>query len=333
MKTKKSLSIVCIGSVCQDIFFPTEAGIKISTPEDLLAQEKIAFELGAKYKVEERHESIGGCAGNVASGLAKLGVETACYSSIGGDALGKWIKKALEKNKVEVKLIAQEKKAVSDLSAIIVDKKSGERIIFSNQKANGQLKIKEEKIKDFAWFFVGDLHGNWEENLDKIIQIAQAHKIKIAYNPRQSNIHDNPHKIIQSIAFADILFLNKDEAMELVAVLDKTLSKKELTDENFLLDKMREMGAGIAVITDGVRGAWAKSETEVCFLAGQKVAAVDSTGAGDAFSSGFLAAQLKKENLEESVRWGIANSAHEVQFYGSIQGLLNEEAIKKYESA
>ena len=82
-------------------------------------------------------------------------------------------------------------------------------------------------------------------------------------------------------------------------------------------------------MTDGVRGAWASDGTETFFVPGRKVKALDSTGAGDAFASGFLGSYLKEKTLKECLDWGIANSSNEVQFYGSIDGLLDEEGILK----
>jgi sugar/nucleoside kinase (ribokinase family) len=321
--------IICIGSACKDIFFPTAEGEVSETPEDLLSQKKITFELGAKYKIEERAEALGGCAANVAVGMSRLGIETACYSHIGDDENSKWIKKQLKKDRVDTSFIKYEKNFPSDLSAIVIDKNSGDRVIFSNQKVNAKLKIIESEIKDAEWFFIGDLHGEWEEKLDEIYVLAKKHGIKIANNPRQANLRDNPKKILEIIPKSDIVFLNKDEAIELVMVSGESCSKEELNDEICLLRKFQKMGAGIVSITDGVRGAWATDGKETVFAPGIKVLAKDTTGAGDAFTSAFLASHLKGKNLAECVQWGIAQSSSEVQFYGSIEGLLNEDEIEK----
>ena len=65
--------VICIGSGSKDIFFPTTEGITQETPDDLTAQKKIIFELGAKYHIDNRFESLGGCAVNQACGLRRLG--------------------------------------------------------------------------------------------------------------------------------------------------------------------------------------------------------------------------------------------------------------------
>jgi ribokinase len=319
--------IVCIGSACKDIFFPTAEGKVVETPEDILSQKKITFELGAKYKIEERAEALGGCSANVAVGLARLGVKTFCYSQIGDDENSKWIEKQLEKDGVDTILIKREKNFPSDLSAIVIDKNSGERVIFSNQKVNAKLKIIESEIKDAQWFFIGDLHGEWEKKLDEIYAIAQKYNIKIANNPRQANLHDNPKKILETISKSDIIFLNKDEAVELIFASGESFPESDLNDENRLLEYFQKMGAGVVSITDGVRGAWATDGKETVFAPGIKVKAIDTTGAGDAFTSAFLAAHLLGKSLAECVKWGIAQSSSEVQFYGSIEGLLGEKDI------
>ena len=320
--------VICIGSACKDIFFPTADGLIIETPEDLTSQVKLAFELGAKYKIESRFESLGGCAVNVACGLSKLGIEVDCYSKIGGDASGIWIAQELEKNNVGMDFIEIEKELPSDLSSIIVEQQSGERIIFSNQKVNGTLKIREEKLVGAGWFFIGDLHGNWEGHLDIIFEIARVGDVKVAFNPRQSNIHDNAEKILDMIPFTQILFINKDEAIEVVQIMNPGEDIGNLNDEEFLVKRIKESGAGVVALTDGSRGAWGCDDgNSVVHVAAQKVQAVDSTGAGDAFSSGFLASYIRGNDLDECLRWGIANGGNVVGFYGGVEGLLDENKI------
>jgi len=321
--------IICIGSACKDIFFPTGEGHIIETPKDILSQKKIQFELGAKYKIEDRHETIGGCAANVAVGMSKLGVDASCYSHLGNDKNADWILEELELEGVRTDLIRKDEELPSDMSAIIVDKDSGERIIFSNQKANGKLTIVKEEIEDAEWYFIGDLHGNWEEDLEDVVETAVGKKIKIIFNPRQSNIHDDAGEILKAIPFSEILILNKDEAMELISKDNEGYTDQELTDEKFLLTKIKELGAVTVVITDGTNGAWAANDENKIWAGAMLTEAADSTGAGDAFTSGFSAAYIKGKDLSECLSWGIANSSSSVKFFGGTEGLLKEDEIMK----
>lgn len=328
------MKVICIGSSTKDIFFPTSEGVIINTPEDITSQRKIAFELGAKFKIENRYEAAGGVAANVSQGLARLGIEVGCYSKIGDDALGEWIKKEIDKEGVNTEFVKKKKDCVSDLSAIIVDSRSGERIIFSNQKANGGLEIMPDEIKNSEWIFIGDLHGEWGKILDDIFKVAEENNIKIAFNPRQSNIHDDAKKIIEAIGKCEILLVNKDEAIEIVKNSQLPISNSQLlNDEIYLIKELEKLGPAVVAITDGKRGAWARDGNKIYFSSSTENSPADTTGAGDAFSSGFLAALIRQKTTEESLKWGIANGGNVVKYYGAKEGLLSEsDIIKKVET-
>lgn len=320
--------IICIGSSAKDIFYPTGEGQIIETPDDLESQKKFCFEFGAKYQIDDRFESIGGCAANVACSLACLGLETACYTKIGDDYIGKWIKEEMEKNKIITSLVEVEKNCKSDLSAIIIDQNSGEHTIFFNRDANEKLEIFADKLFGAEWFFVSALNGKWEENADKIIEIAKKNNTRIAMNPGQANMKENYQKVIKIIKNSEIIVSNKDEAIEIVDKLGE-FSKDELGNETFLIKKIAELGPKIVAITDGIRGAWGLDGNQILHVDALVRKAVDTTGSGDAFASGFLAAHLKEKDLAEALKWGIINSSNSVTEYGGQKGLLTQEKIEK----
>lgn len=323
--------LICIGSASKDIFFPTEKGIIIETPDDITSQRKIAFELGAKYQVDDRFEAPGGVAANVAQGMARLGVEAGCYSKVGDDMLGQWITEEIKKEGVDVSLLQVEKGVKSDLSAIIVDSKSGERTIFFNRDANERLEILPEKLGETEWIFVSALNGNpeksWEKLLEEILDIAKAKNVKIALNPGQRNIQDNAEKVLAAVKSSTVLILNKDEAIEIMSEKLEDKNEKLLNDEVYLLKELKKMGPQIVVLTDGLRGAWASDGEKVIHVESSNDKPIETTGAGDAFSSGFLSATLKGKSIEEAIRWGAANGGNVVNFFGAKEGLLREEEI------
>ncbi len=316
--------ILAIGSVTKDTFLPTSEGVLIETPEDLLSQKKIAFELGAKYHISDKHEALGGCSINVAVGMVKLGFEVQCYAPIGEDETGKWIKKELQREKIGIEKLVVIARHASDASSIVVDENSGDRVIFSGHDASEKFEIKSERIEDCDLVFVGDLSGDWKKNLDTIISVAKAKKIPIAFNPREKAIQEDSQKIIEASSACDFLFINKDEALEILAGIQRNVSESE-TD---LIKEFQKIGVKTVVLTDGVRGAWAGEKNEILHAeAILQMATVDTTGAGDAFVSGFLAAYLKERDLAVALKWGIANSSSSVTQYGGQAGLLNESEI------
>lgn len=323
--------IICIGSSAKDIIFPINDGEILETPNDLEAQKKIVFELGAKYQVTQgRHESIGGCAANVACGLARLGIETYCATRVGDDDAGSWMKKELEENGVKTNLVQVGKNHRSDLSAIIANIPSEDRIIFSDRDSNEKLEIESQDLEkvDAQWIFASSLNGNeqesWDKKLDRILSFVSEKEIRLIFNPGQKNIKSNLQKVLEAIAQTEMLIINKDEAIEIVDKLNDT-DKETLNDEKFLAEKLYNLGAKIVALTDGANGAWGFDGKEFLHIDAKKEKVADSLGAGDAFSSGFIAAHIKEKSLEECLRWGIENSTSVIQHYGAIEGLLKGE--------
>lgn len=326
---KKSYEIICIGSVSKDIFFPTDEGVVLETPEDITAKQKVAFELGGKYRVKDRFEAVGGVAANVATGLARLGRSVAAYSCIGGDEMGRYIVDALDKEHVATDLLCRYDDAKTDLSAIIVLTQSGERTIFHNRDANERLKIEGDMLVRAQWVFVSALNGDWKKNLATVLAAKEQYGFSLAYNPGQHNIKDDAKEIFMTLPFVDVLLLNKDEAIELLLQSEVRPTDAELDDERYLLSALASAGAKVIGMTDGKRGSWGyDGETYWHCPIHTRGSVVDSTGAGDAFGSGFLAAHVAGRPLSEALRYGMANSGSVVGFYGAIGGLLVLDEIE-----
>lgn len=326
---KRSPKVVCVGSASKDVFFPTGEGIILETPEDLTAQRKVAFELGGKYRIDDRYEAVGGVAANVAQALAKLEIRSAVYSHIGGDEIGRWILSELKAANVLTDLIFVDAASRSDLSAIIVLTQNGERTIFHNRDANEKITIAPEKFSGAEWIFISALNGNWKTNLRKILKTAKETGAKIVLNPGQHNLRDDAGLILETAALSELLILNKDEALELVMKSGKTDSRDKLNDERFLLSALHEAGAKVIALTDGARGAWGFDGRDLwhCPI-GRIERIVDATGAGDAFSGAFFAGYIFGKSLPDMLRYGIAESGSVVTAYGANSRLLSVTDIE-----
>jgi len=330
MLFRKRHDVICIGSTSKDIFFPTGEGEILETPDDLTAQRKVMFELGGKYRVEELYEAVGGVAANVAWGLTKLGVRAVPYSRIGGDETGHWILHELKQAGVPTGGIFVDGSARSDLSAIIVMTQGGERTIFHNRDANDRLEIVPKRLKGAEWFFVSAQNGNWEEKIRSIIGIAEAEGVRLAYNPGQHNLRENPALAMEMVAKSEILAINKDEALELVMKSHPEATPENLNDEKFLLTALLSAGARTIGMTDGDRGSWGADGTGFWYCPiGSVRKVVDTTGAGDSFTSAFFAAiAFHGKTVPEALQWGIAESGSVVGEYGASAGLLDLEQLE-----
>jgi sugar/nucleoside kinase (ribokinase family) len=285
--------------------------------------------------------------------LARLGVDANCQSRVGDDEEGRWILEELKKEKVNLEKMQIDTKTKTDLSLILVEEKTGERIILANRDANEKLEVQlnlensknkihsEMNLKE-NWIFLGSLYGNWIKKARQILEQIKKNNYFLAYNPGQNNLKENLKVALEIIQAAFILILNKDEALEIIDFVLKNSNQsnsnsrkqeqktEKIKDEVFLLQNLQKLGPKIIALTDGVRGAWAIDNQTIYQAPALKAEKfLDATGAGDAFSSAFLAAYCLEKDIKKSLKWGIVNGKNVGSFFGAKDGLLLIQEIKK----
>ena len=77
------------------------------------------------------------------------------------------------------------------------------------------------------------------------------------------------------------------------------LYNKQLDDPQTVIQHFLEMGVRELCLTLGAKGCYVANEQEQHFVPARKVTVRDTTGAGDAFWSGYLAAKLEGKSLLE----------------------------------
>ena len=111
--------IITIGGATEDITFYTNEGILIDNKEDVLRQKLMAFEYGAKIKINSSYSTFGGGAANAAVCVARLGLKVACVISLGHDDRGERILKNLKKHNVNISLVQLTKMAETGFSFFV----------------------------------------------------------------------------------------------------------------------------------------------------------------------------------------------------------------------
>ena len=83
---------------------------------DLISMGRVAVDLYAEQvgshlqDVQTFRKYLGGCAGNIAVGTARLGLKSAILSSVGSDAMGEFITNELHKENVDISFLFQSDK-------------------------------------------------------------------------------------------------------------------------------------------------------------------------------------------------------------------------------
>jgi sugar/nucleoside kinase (ribokinase family) len=87
--------------------------------------------------------------------------------------------------------------------------------------------------------------------------------------------------------------------------------------------RLRERGCGAVALTLGPAGCYVAGDGFEGLVPGFSVAALDSTGAGDAFAAGFLYGRLGGWPLERSARFANACGALATTAVGAVEGLID----------
>lgn len=296
----------------QDIFvFP-------SLDEMKKRDECLILEYGDKITVTDTFEDIGGTACNVAIGLKKLGLKTALVSAVGSDNKGEDILKKIKEAKVETEFIETKKRKSS--FSVIISYKGDRSILVYHSFGPDDFNIVKSIETD--WIYIGPTADDYQSFFSKVTALAAEKNIKVAFNPGSVQIHDGVRSFQGLLSVTKILFVNKQEGKEL-AGLSGSPSIKEIARQ------LKKVGPDTIVITDGGNGAYVYEDGEFLKVGAYPGHRVESTGAGDAFASAFLAAKIRGEKLLTCLKWGVTNGASVVGQYGAQQGLLSMATIKK----
>jgi len=327
-------NFITIGGATRDISFFTDRGILVDNKKDILQQKLLAFEYGAKIKVDKFYYSYGGGASNAAVCLANLGFKTACLASIGEDETGKLIKENLKLNNVDYSLIKTYKTEDSGSSFILVTH-GGERIIFGARGANQKLELNHRDIKALKKtqnIYLSSLSGSWAEVLKEVFFIVGKNKIDIYWNMGGRQIEAGVKKLSPFLKQTTVLALNKDEAIELVmsSPEHKKLGDAYLNNVDHLLEIIKSFGPEIVVVTlggDGVAIYDGGKKYRYKNVNGKK--RVDTTGVGDAFNSTFAGAYSYYQDIDKAAKLALKNTASKVAHLGAQNGLIKKSLIKK----
>ncbi len=323
---------ITIGGATKDISFFTDQGVLIENPRDILRQQLLAFEYGAKIKIDKFNFTFGGGANNAAVNFANFGFKTACLAAIGSDENGVSIIKNLQTRGVDKSLIEKIPGQNSGFSFILISK-TGERIIFTERGANSLLKIGPKEIKllrNTKNIYISSLSGDWIKILDKVFPIAKKYGIRITWNPSEAQYSAGLDKLSPFLQDTFVFSINKDEAIELALVSSgsggQRLGHAFFNDEKNLLKIIKGFGPEIVIVTSGSEGAYAYDGLNFYFqpIIKEKKR-VDTTGVGDVFSSTFAAGlELYRGDIKKALLLSAKNTASKIEHLGAQNGLIKK---------
>lgn len=302
--------IISLGSAVEDIFLIDRDDFVASQIGDTSIFGKI--EIGSKIDIDKISYEIGGGGTNSAVTFSRFGHESIFLGNLANDPAGEAIVALLDKEGIDSSYI-KTVKGTTGCSVILLDAKSGERTILTHRGVSSNFKNQNPEILNDIkpdWLYISSLRGDMDTLLS-FIESAKNNNCRIMLNPGKLEL-SHLEQILGILSDIDILLLNKSEASQIVPgkILSELISHLSNYTETVIL-------------TDGPMGGIATNHTEAYrFGIYEDVKVKDTTGAGDAFGSGFLAALASGKSFKSSLRFASANSTSVIKYIGAKKGIL-----------
>lgn len=310
--------VITFGSASWDIFLKPK-NFQIIKDKRFITGKGLAFNIGSKVDVKEAFFASGGGGTNTAVTFAKQGLKVAYCATVGKDIAGREIVEELKRYGIDTKMVFLTDEKPTNYSIVLNSGPKEDRTILVYRGASECLKSSQipwEKLKNTKWIYLAPLSGKLAKLTKKLVDFAFKNKIKIAGNFGNSQL-SLPKKIINDILKKiNVLILNREEA----SLLTKTPFEKEKE----IFSKIDKLCPNIAVLTRGKEGVIVSDGEYIYKAPSQKVKVADATGAGDAFSAGFVSKLILGGDIESAIQFGIANASSCLKEWGAKNGLLKK---------
>lgn len=305
----KTIDIICIGEVLID-FIGHEVNTSIN-------------------KTKDYHRFLGGSPTNVAVNASRLGLHAVLVASCGNDGLGDYVIRKLKSNQVNFQYVRKSETAPT--SVIFVSKST--------------------ETPDFIPYRQADCEIFESQLPDEIIAQAKIFHttcFALSKNPARETILNRAKKAAElgvklsiDINFSEKIWSNREEAKQ---VLKEYLANDPLVklseddcyrlfaeekSEAFIFNYFHQLGASTICLTKGKNGVVVSDIKQGVFFqpAFQINEIKDTTGAGDAFWTGFLYAQIQNKSLEDCVTLAQKLAGIKLQNVGRLPENINIKEI------
>jgi sugar/nucleoside kinase (ribokinase family) len=272
-----------------------------------------------------KRQTAGGSAANTIHGAAQLGIPAAFIGKVGDDELGKLFYRDMQTQAITTFL--KTGKQESGVSCVLISADS-ERTFATCLGAAADLSENDLASTDFTASDVLHLEGYLVINqalVKKALAIAKEHKMTVSLDLASYNVVAANLPFLQDIVRhqVDIVFANEEEAAAFTGGLHPESALKQMADM-----------CSCAIVKIGSKGSFIKQADHLIHIPAISAHAIDTTGAGDLYASGFLAGYCLGKSLETCGRLGSLLAGKVVEVIGpkmsaeqwqAIKGIITEE--------
>src|SRR5437867_655380 len=254
--------------------------------------DSLQIALGGITQCSQLKYAFGG-SGNVSSALSLLAIDNCFMGKAGKDALGEQYRVDLEKCGTKTNILVDSELPTGILVSIIDN--SAERSFLISRGANDGLSPDEIESAlstvDYDVLYITGYSLVNSPQRDAILRVANhAHRMgaKIFFDAGAYNtIKDSQKYFDEILKLSAIVSTNEKEALALTQLTDSDKALRELSDL-----------APIIVMRLGMDGCVISAHGKEIRVPAPTIAAIDTTGAGDAFNAAFIYGMLNNWSYE-----------------------------------
>jgi ribokinase len=317
----QQIDVLSVGDIVTDAFIKLLDDQARTSEDEQGKWLTIPFATKVPFDHAEVVEGVGNAA-NAAVSFARLGLSSGLVANVGEDKYGRDMIQALHRNKVDTRLVRINPDKQSNYHYVLWYKDERTILIKHEEYDYDWPHLRPKEIP--KWLYFSSISKNALDFHDELADWLEEHpEVKLAFQPGTFQMEAGAERLKRIYRRSEVLLLNREEAAK--------VGGGNRDDLNDLFDHLHTLGPVIVVITDGPKGAYA-SGPEGRFKMPpypDPKPPLERTGAGDAFSSTFVAALIKGSNLEGALQWAPINSMNVVQHVGAQKGLLTEAQISE----
>lgn len=282
----------------------------------------------------------GGAPANLAVAAARLGASTALISKVGQDAFGRYLRKVMEENKVDVSALTVDEEQHTTMAVVSVDENGERDFTFYRDPGADSMLLKDEiplgLLKEARFLHFGSVSLTREPARTTTLcaaETARALGAVITYDPNyRANLWPDRDTAIRRMRkpldMVDILKIS-DEELPLLADTD---------DLEAGTAALAEHGIRLILVTLGPNGVFYRFGDKTGTVPGVPCTVGDTNGAGDTFFGAFLSRLcrldgpdcLTADMLEEMLAFANKAASITTSRRGAIPAMPTLEEMKTH---
>lgn len=282
----------------------------------------LAGSAGRLAAVRTLTKSVGGAEANVAIGLARLGLRSAYLTRVGEDPFGDEVVRTLRGEGVDVSMV--ERSAGRPTGLMVKETRAPDDVhVYYYRSGSAATEISAASLSGWRGSarhvhttgITLALGSGPADAATQLMAGARSRGATVSFDPnfrlKLCSVEDAVAACWRVLPYVDDLLVSEAEALALTG-----------TDEPAeALDRLAGRGVSRVVVRLGARGAIGASAGEVLTVPAETVPVVDTVGAGDAHTAGYLFERLRGGSFPEAMTTGAWTAGHVVSHAGDYEGL------------